>query len=619
MRQTIRRMGRWLHHRGPDAWGEYVTQNVALGHNRLAIIDIESGNQPMSSTDDSVAVVFNGEIYNFRKLWKELQQLGHKFTTDHSDTEVIVRGYQQWGTNVFARLDGMFAIAIWDDRKRQLWLARDRMGIKPLYFTSLPDGGLVFASEPKAIIKSGLVKPRFRAEGMVEYFLFRAPYQSGTLFNEIWKLSPGCFRSFDIDASLSCETSFRPAHFAETFANAYEALDAVESTLKDAVKSHLMSDVPLGSFLSGGVDSSLITAFAAEQSSLDAFTIGTESEFDETPFASTVARHLNVPFNHRLVSRKDFLDRFDDWMFVNDDPCSDPSALALMLLSQQARESGMKVMLAGEGADELFGGYNAYLRFGLFARMARLPGQSLIASLLLPWASGRNRDYLGRLKNLVYFGSGHLTDLALRENLFSPSLQEYNLHLSDLCIKLKPGFSAVRTAMAFDQQVRLSDDLLMRTDRATMFYGLEARVPFLDNYVVDCSRRLRDEDCLRLLRKSTKPLLKQMAEKHVPRSVLYRPKRGFDLPIAQWLRESFNDTLHEYVDERRIPGLNYDHCLTTLNGLISRTGPNREAVLWAWLVIEKWYRQWIEGEAEPRCPEFAKQTESYRVLSGLIV
>ncbi len=286
--QVLRDIGKWMIHRGPDAWGEFVSEDVSLGHNRLSIIDLATGHQPMHSSCGQVSLVFNGEIYNYQKLWSELQSFGHAFRTDHSDTEVILNGYLQWGTGVFERLDGMFAVAIWDARARRLFLARDRAGIKPLYYAQVPQGGVAFASEPKAIAGSCLITAEFRPEGLAEYFLFRAPFQTETLFRGISKLQAGHFLTWS-EAGLNQSKPFWTRNVQTQFVSDDEALATVEQVLSNAVKSHLIADVPVGTFLSGGVDSSLITAIVSNLSKIDCFTVGTDSEWDETEFASAVA------------------------------------------------------------------------------------------------------------------------------------------------------------------------------------------------------------------------------------------------------------------------------------------------------------------------------------------
>jgi asparagine synthase (glutamine-hydrolysing) len=616
LRRAVRRMGAWQLHRGPDAWGEHVTDRVALGHNRLAILDIACGQQPMTSADGQVHVVFNGEIYNFRQLWRELETRGHCFRTDHSDTEVILNGYLEWGDVVFARLDGMFAIAIWDERKRQLHLACDRIGIKPLCFAHLADGGLAFASEPKALIGSRLVEPTLRSEGLAEYFLYRAPRGPHTLWNNIQRITPGTSQVYVPATGLQPPRAFwhltaEPQHTL-SFADAQREL---ASRLDAAVESHLISDVPVGIFLSGGVDSSLIASLMAQHSKLQAFTIGSESELDESRHAQAVARHLGLPFHCRLVRGEEYIANFNDWTYINDNLTADPSSLALMLLAETARDHGMKVMLAGEGGDELLGGYNSYLRYAVFHELSKLPAAGLIGRMLPFSSEPRSRDYLRLLQqhDLRFLGTGHLTDLQTRLDLLDPSLHDFIRAMENERLSLPPA-PPLRRAMLADELIRLPDDLLPRTDRATMFYALEARVPLLANDIIDWANRLPDKYCIRLLGKETKPLLKGLSAARVPSAAIYRPKRGFDLPLRDWLYTDFRDMRQELLRDQRIPVLNYNTVRRLSDMLATNTTALLSNQIWAWIVLENWHRLWMLSTARPRFPVFIKKLPAYQSL-----
>ena len=612
----VRHMGLWQHHRGPDDWGEWATPHVGLGHNRLAIIDIETGQQPMTSADGTVQVVFNGEIYNYRELWKELESKGHRFLTDHSDTEVIVNGYLEWGEDVFSRLNGMFAVAIWDTRSQSLVLGRDRTGIKPLYFAELPAGGIVVASEPKAIVGSGLLECPFRPEGLPEYFLFRAPLGPRTLWQSVFKVEAGHWVEYGLNQGLGPQQPYWEPRTTPAYEGSLsEATRDLESRLRSSIEGHLISDVPVGLFLSGGVDSSAIAALTAPLARLSAFTIGTDSFLDETPFAQRVADQFNLPFHNREVSANDFLDRLDDWSYVNDDPSADPSALALMILAEHARESGYKVMLGGEGADELFGGYNAYLRFVFFHAARRLPLAVGLGGRFAARMDSRNADYLATLGRLRYHGTGHLTTDTQRETLFTEDLAASAEAMRGSQLgEVSDAGNPARSAMIFDQTTRLPDDVLMRTDRASMFFSLETRVPFLGNEVLDWANRLDDQLCLSLLGGKTKILLKRLAAELVPHDVIYRKKRGFDLPLRQWLRDDPRFSGERFLAERRIPGLNYGTCEALLENLRG-SGPSKAAApVWAWLTLERWYRLYVDGDAVPTCPAWTKQLGHYDLL-----
>jgi len=607
-------MGFWQYHRGPDGWGEWISDEVALGQNRLAILDLAHGRQPMASADGSIQVVFNGEIYNFADLWSELAGKGYRFRTDHSDTEVIVHGYSEWGAGVLDRLEGMFAIAIWDASSQSLLLARDRLGIKPLYY-ALTRRGLVFASEPKTILASGWITAELCSEALPDFFMFRAPVAPMTLFEGIHKLSPGSWRRFDRVNGMAPEQRYwEPRAVQERRTEGESAEAVVETAVGNAARSHLVADVPVGLFLSGGVDSSLLAALVARHAQLEAFVVGTHSELDESRFASQVASHLGLPLHVRWVTGDDFRSRFDDWCFYNDDPVADPSALALMLVTEHARLQGMKVMLAGEGADELFGGYHSYLRYRAYSLFADTPASRYGSALRRLPIPAIDRDYLGSLPNLRFFGSAHVLQEDDRHSLFGEGTEALVRAWENRAFPaMSKNGDAARSAMLFDQKIRLPNDLLSRTDRATMAYSLEARVPYLDRQVVEVANALSPNACVRLVPPQGKPILKRIAAKHVPKSVIYRRKRGFNVPVEQWLSMDFAERVNRFLSERLIEPLNYNYVASQYRNHVN--GDHCAALLWAWLVLERWYRLWIEREASPPRPAVISDPDAYRLLA----
>jgi asparagine synthase (glutamine-hydrolysing) len=611
---ALRRMGFWQYHRGPDGWGEWVGEGVALGQNRLAILDLVHGKQPMGSGDGRVQVVFNGEIYNFGELWRELSQKGYRFRTDHSDTEVIVHGYCEWGTGVFERLEGMFAIAVWDVSEQALFLARDRLGIKPLFYASVDDG-LLFASEPKAILASGSIQPKLNLGALHDYFMFRAPVGPATLLEDVTKVAAGSWCRYDRTNGMGAPRVFWQPQAAKSSVTDLKLIEReVERTLEDAAVSHLVADVPVGLFLSGGVDYSHVAAVVAKHARVSAFTVATHSKLDESSFAARVADHLGLKLHVRWVTGDDFRARFDDWSFFNDDPVSDPSALALMLITEHAREGGMKVMLAGEGADELFGGYSSYVRYRGYSLLSCGPWANSIARLFGHRSRGVDGDYLSSLGDLPFFGSAHVMHARDRRSLFTGSAMDSVAKWErDAFPRHDPRSDVIRSAMLIDQSVRLPNDLLPRTDRATMAYSLEARVPYLDRRVVELANGLPANLCLRLLPPQRKWLLKRIAARHVPREVIYRHKRGFNVPVEQWLAVDFSERIDDFLRERLIEVLNYDY-LETLRREHDG-GRHRAALLWAWLVLEQWFRLWVRGEARPPRPAIIADTDAYDLLA----
>ncbi len=569
----------------------------------------------MSSADGTIQVVFNGEIYNYLILREQLSQKGHVFKTNHSDTEVIVAGYAEWGTDVFSRLEGMFAIGIWDIAAQKLVLARDRLGIKPVYYT-ISAGGLAFASEPKAVLAGSSTSPAFAEGSVLDYFMFRGPVHPHSLFRGVMKLPPGTWCEFTSQGEFrSPRIYWRPISIPDEMFSSREAEERTLAELEQAVFSHTIADVPVGIFLSGGVDSSLIAALLGRHAKLDAFTVGTSSPMDESAFAQTVANHLDIKLHVLNVGASDFLGGFDEWMYFNDDPCSDPSALALMLLSHHARRQGVKVILAGEGADEIFGGYRSYSRYKQFAQLARLPGATWIGKYLGCHRAGQSSDYFSNLRPLPFWGTAHTLDSPMRNGLFDPDLvATFEKTLFQRFIEGAEGAPHARAAMLFDQKTRLPNDLLSRTDRATMASSLEARVPFLDRRVVELANSLPDKWCVKLFPRAEKWLLKRIAERKVPRSVVYREKRGFDLPLQTWLVKDFRERIESHLKTRRLPGINYAYLrqlqTSSINGNAAAT-----AVVWQWLVLEEWHHRWILGAASPRLPRTEYNTVAHRLLT----
>jgi len=584
----LRRMSALLEHRGPDDGGGFYEPGIGLGHVRLSILDIEHGAQPMSSPDGSAVVVFNGEIYNYRDLWCELESKGHRFRTHHSDTEVILNGYLEWGLDVFSRLEGMFAVGIWDRRTKMLVLARDRMGIKPLYYAHPPEGGVIFASEPKAILQCGLMAPAFDAERLAEYFTHRAVAAPRTLWRGVLKLPAAHILSCPARGAHSVARYWTPSPSSQPRLHRADAVETVEAELRQAVKSHLIADVPVGIFLSGGVDSSLVAAFASQLSDVQAFTIGTRTELDEIPFAAEVAHRFGMTLHSYYVEPHDFIRALDDWIYFNDDPVSNPSALALLLLSRAARQQGVKAILTGEGSDELFCGYSSYVRYLVLDSIKQLPLAAQGLALLRSRLDGRTVDYLEQPDELKFIGTGHVTTRSMRRQMFVDIASD----VPPMPPEIHPRpVSRLREALLFDQMIRLPNDILAGTDRATMAAGLEARVPYLDRRVIDVANALDDGCCLNPLSLQTKWVLKRILRKYLPSHLVYRKKLGFDLPIGKWLRTQFRVIATDFLADRRISGMNY--CFWT-NLYDAHCNGERDyaAPLWAWFVLERWYRRW---------------------------
>jgi len=594
--ERVARMSATLVHRGPDSAGELVDGPAALAARRLSIIDLETGDQPIANEDGTVHVVQNGEIYNYRELRRELERAGHRFRT-HGDTEVLVHLYEQHGDAFAERVRGMFAVAIWDAPRRRLVLARDRFGIKPLYYRDA-DGELAFASELRA-----LPRGEIDLDALEAFLAFNSIPAPLTIFREVRKLPPGHLLAWE-DGAVRLQRFARPAPLPERDDEQAELVEELRSRLRDSVRAHLVSDVPVGVLLSGGVDSALLAALAAEESSepVRTFSIGFEERsFDELAGARLVAERYGT--QHReLVLRPDAALLLPALAEAFDEPFADSSALPTYLVSELAA-ADVKVALSGEGGDELFGGYYTYAadllaeRVGGLARLARpvverLPSSTAKASF----------DY--RAKRFVR--AAHLPPLERHhgwKEIFSPDLRaELTGRRSDFdpvdVLRARYAETAGADQLArlqdVDLGVYLVDDLLVKTDRASMAHSLEARVPYLDTVVTNLALALPARHKVRGLAKKVQ--LRKPAATLLPREIVHGKKRGFSIPAAAWLRgelEPFaRETLSAGALERQ--GFFEPHVVHRL--LDDHVGgrEDRSRQLWGLLAFTLWHERHVE-------------------------
>ena len=593
-----------LAHRGPDSEGTFLDGGVGIAARRLSIIDLDTGDQPLANEDGSVRVAQNGEIYNYRELRDELATKGHRFAS-HGDTEVIAHLYEEYGLDFATRLRGMFAVAIWDAREQQLVLARDRFGIKPLYYREA-DGELRFASELRALPR-GEVDP----EALEAYLAFNfvpAPY---SIFQGTFKLPPGHLLVWkEGKARLDRFARPQPADADDLRKEPAETLaEELRARMRDSVRAHLVSDVPVGVFLSGGVDSSLLAALAAEESTkpLRTFTIGFEERsFDETAGARKVAERYGT--NHReLVLRPEPELLLRALAEVFDEPFADSSALPTYLVSQLAAED-VKVCLSGEGGDELFGGYYTYsadllaARFGPIARLARPFAE------LLPSSNARiSFDY----KAKRFTRAAHLPPLERHhgwKEIFTPELRtELRSRRSDFdpVELLRERYAETEQAEPLarlqdvDLGIPLVDDLLVKTDRSSMAHSLEARVPFLDSAVTGLALALPRRLKVSGLKK--KILLRRAAEPLLPREVVHGKKRGFSIPAAAWLRGELEPFAREVLAPEVLRRQGF-FAPEVVAGLFERHVARKEDLsrqLWGLLAFTLWYEGHVEHEPGP--------------------
>jgi asparagine synthase (glutamine-hydrolysing) len=593
-----------LAHRGPDSEGSFVKGGIGIAARRLSIIDLDTGDQPLANEDGSIQVVQNGEIYNYRELRAGLEAAGHRFSS-HGDTEVIAHLYEQHGLGFASRLRGMFAIAVWDARERRLVLARDRFGIKPLYYRR-EQGELRFASELRALPR-GEIDPD-ALEAYLAFNFVPAPY---SILRGTRKLPPGDMLVWE-KGEARCERFARPLPASpdeERREHAGELIEELRARMRDSVRAHLVSDVPVGVFLSGGVDSSLLAALAAQETSepLRTFTIGFEEKtFDETAGARKVAERYSTD-HHEVVLRPEpeFLLRTLAEVF--DEPFADSSALPTYLVSELASRE-VKVCLSGEGGDELFGGYYTYSadllaqRLGPLARIARPLAE------LLPSSNARvSFDY----KAKRFTRGAHLPPLERHhawKEIFSPELRA---ELSGRSASFDPvdllrerfdetvGAEMLVRLQDVDLGIPLVDDLLVKTDRSSMVHSLEARVPFLDTVVTGLALALPRK--LKVSGLSKKILLRRAAEPLLPREVVHGRKRGFSIPAAAWLRGELEPLARDVLSPANLRRQGF-FSSDVAGRLLDRHVARKEDLsrqLWGLIAFTLWYEGHIEREPGP--------------------
>lgn len=612
--EILSSMSKTLAHRGPDDEGLYIDQQVALGVCRLSIIDPEGGHQPLSNEDRSIWIAHNGEVSNFPSLRRELHSCGHSFSS-RTDTETIVHGYEEWGEDWIRKLRGMYAFALWDSRQKKLFLVRDRIGIKPLYYTLLEDGTLIFGSELKAVIVHPGVERSLDPEALDDYLTLEYIPSPLSVFKNIFKLPPGCLLTFEngkvvikkywsLESTSLGKTSAASPHFLK---------ERLYSLLKESVELALISDVPLGAFLSGGLDSSSIVALMREigRSPLKTFSIGfEETSYNELKHARRIARKFQTDHQEYILEPK-ILDLAPKLILHLDEPLADSSIFPTYLVSRMA-SSQVKVILSGDGGDELFGGYEHYQAQLLSQKTA----PSLLGRILLPvvknippapmkkglWNKLRRFslgfEHSARLRHLRWMmflsleEKRRLYSKMLHHNLGGVKNLDEKEPLRSLFQHL-PLFDPINAELFLDLKTYLVDDILVKVDRMSMASSLETRVPFLDHRLVEFVFGLGGH--LKIKGLTTKHLLKKTMKGHLPYQTLHRSKEGFSIPIKHWLKKELKGLMLDYLSERRIrnSGLFRFQPIKVMIDSHLRGRENYSHQLWALIVFEIWKERYL--------------------------
>jgi asparagine synthase (glutamine-hydrolysing) len=566
---------------------------VGLAHRRLSILDLSpGGHQPMCDAGGNVWITYNGEVFNFRELRDELAALGHPFKTT-SDTEVMLAAYRQWGIACVQRFNGMFAFALWDGAQKKLYLARDRCGVKPLYCAQFTDK-LVFASTLKAFAAFADVPLEIDVPALELYFQMLYVPAPLSIYRNIRKVRPGTWLEVTTTGQIRETVYWQPP--AQTVATTdADALDELEKRLRSSIEYRLISDVPVGAFLSGGIDSSLVVALMRSLTpQVKTFTIGfAERAHDESPYAFEISRHLGTEHTQLMVTPADLLELADTVPHHYDEPFADASAIPTLALAHMTRQH-VTVALSGDGGDELFGGYPyyRYLRRLEPLRKVAAPLRALIdgAAALVPghrFAMGMRALAQPDTPSLFAYMRG-----PLKTGEYRDLMPQFQTRAGDFFAqRLAEGGSGELTGRYMDLDLRtyLPDDILVKVDRASMAYGLEARTPFLDYRVVEYVRSLPLS--LRAGGGGGKQLLRKLLARHLPAEMFERPKHGFTVPIRAWLRSKLRATLEQHLRDGELVKSGFMHA-PTVQRLLNEHAANRrnhESILWAMLMFEKWH------------------------------
>lgn len=596
-KKVLKQMMDKIAHRGPDDEGMYVDKHAAIGHRRLSIIDLSHGAQPMYNETGDVAIVFNGEIYNHLEIRKELIAKGHKFAND-SDTECLIHGYEEYGTDLLSKLRGMFAFVIWDTRTNTMFGARDHFGIKPFYY-SLFNKTLIFASETKSILEFPGFKKELNEEALEQYLSFQYSVLPETFFKGIFRLPAGHYMIFK-DGKLDVQRYFDPMMEPAMDGDLEKTVSEIEEVVHDTVDAHMIADVEVGSLLSSGVDSSyVVSEFPGNKT----FTVGfldKQSKYNEIRYAEGLVRELGKNNYNKNIDSEEYFKSIPTVMYYMDEPLADPSCIALYFVDKLAAEQ-IKVVLSGEGADEFFGGYNIYhepISLKAYQKIPKCVRKGL-AAVAKKMPDIKGRDFIIRGSKTVeerFIGNANMFSVEDREKLLKTKLTHKTPQdiVADAYKKVSH-LNDIAKMQYIDTNFWLQGDILLKADKMSMAHCLESRVPFLDVKVFDYAKKLPID--FRCNAEATKRAFRIAAKRHIPEATANKKKLGFPVPIRVWLKEDnyYNKVMETLTGEAAQKFFNTDILVKLMEDHRAGKADNSRRI-WTVYVFLVWYKVYFEDE-----------------------
>jgi asparagine synthase (glutamine-hydrolysing) len=614
--KVIETMCNKIAHRGPDGFGYENQKNVSLGHRRLSIVDLEGGSQPIFNPNNNTYIVFNGEIYNYKSLQKHLEQKNYKLKTS-SDTEVVLALYEIYGLDFLEQLEGMFAIAIWNENEQKLILARDRMGEKPIFYQA-KDGDLIFASELKSLVEHPSVNRTISAKGFNKFLTYEYIPGPASILKDVYKVEPGQVITFDQNGINKIFYWNYPSYNhleGDNSFNKEELMFELDELLRTSIQNRLTADVPVGVLLSGGIDSSIVTAIASEYThKLQSFSMYfNEKSYDESSYIKKITDKFALNHHAEYLSPKDMLSIFDELGGIMDEPMADPSIVPTYFLSKMTSKK-VKTVLGGDGADELFAGYPTYTANKLIQIYNIVPYEirtaltnftkSLIGNVIP--VSNKNIALDFKLKQF-FRGANVASEVRFFRWMGGFIESEKNSILTDSFKKMASGsfpyedinrllsrvniLNETDRLLYLSQKLYLTDDILVKTDRASMQNSLEIRAPFLNHNIVEFAAKLPARFKLRGL--TTKYILKQLALKYIPSEIVNRPKKGFGIPITEWLKKDLKEPMLDLLSKESIEStgiLDYQGVKSLIDGHLNGSANNRK-LIWSLLSFQLWNQE----------------------------